>query len=116
MFTHLAADVLEFFGCWSAFAQQTDHGINHAAGVVVGGVGCVLQTGGGIDVGHFRLLLDRRESVDRPQLALQSGDVRRDIKAFPLQRRLIVGVLHVGDGLSDDAYFFCECIHVFIYV
>jgi hypothetical protein len=29
---------------------------------------------------------------------------------------LIVGVLHVGDGLSDDAYFFCECIHVFIYV
>ena len=100
---HLAADVLELFGSGRAFAQQSGHGINHAAGVVISTIGRGLQIGGGLDVGHFRFLLDGCERVDRPQLALQAGDMRRNVEVFRLQGRLVVGILHVGDGLSDNA-------------
>jgi hypothetical protein len=42
---------------------------------------------------------------------LQPGDVRRDIEILRLQRYLIVGILHIGDDLVDDANFFSECVH-----
>ena len=111
MLPHLAADVLEFFGLGRAFAQQAGHRINHAAGVVIRAVAGGVQIGSGLDVGHFILFLDWRERVDRPQLRLQPGDVRQHVEIFRLQRRLIVGILHIGDGLSDDADFFSECVH-----
>ena len=111
MVPRLAADVLKFLGGGRAFAQQTGHGINHSAGIVVGGITGGLQIRRGLDMRHLVFLLDRRKRAHCPQFPLQPGDVRRDIKIFRRQSRLVVGVLHVTDDLADDAYLFSKCVH-----
>jgi len=111
MSAHTAANGLEFARRRSAFAQQTHHGIHHSAGVVVSGVGRVLQIRSRLDMLHFQRLLFGSLVSHSLQFGLQPGDMRRGVKILRRQRRLIVGVLHVGDDFINDANFFSECVH-----
>jgi len=111
MVARLAADVLEFLGGGRAFAQQTGHGINHPAGIIVGGVSGLLHICRGLDMDDLVFPLDRRERVHGSQFRLQPGDVRRDVKFFRRQRRLVVRILHVSDDPGDDADLFRKCMH-----
>ncbi|MDE3068995.1 MAG: hypothetical protein KGJ60_15800 [Verrucomicrobiota bacterium] len=47
---------------------------------------------------------------DRLQLPPQPRDMRRHVKIFRREGRLIVAVLHVRDDFVDDADFFSECV------
>ena len=67
MIAHFAADALKLFGGGRALAQQAGHGVNHAAGIIVGGISRVLQLGGLGDVVHLDLLLLGRDLADRAQ-------------------------------------------------
>jgi len=111
MTAHTAADGLEFDGRRGAFAQQTHHGIHHAAGIVVSSISRILQIRGRLHVLHFQRLLFGRLIGDRFQFSLQPRDMRRGVEIFRRQRRLIVGVVHVGDDFINDANFFGECVH-----
>ena len=59
MLPHLATDIFELFGRRRAFAQQAGHGVNHAAGIIIGGIARVLQISGGLHGVRNALLKSR---------------------------------------------------------
>ena len=111
---HPAADGLQMVRGGRALAQQSAHGVNHAAGIVVSRITRVLQLGGFGHVIHFELFLLGRNFADGIQLRLQPEDVRQDVEIFRRQGRFVVGVFHVGDDLRDDADFFSLGMHVIL--
>lgn len=88
---HLAADVLKFFGGGRPFAEQTGHGVNHAAGVVLGGISGILQIRRGLDMGHLVFLLNRRERVHRVHSPCNRAICGATSKFFAVRAALLSG-------------------------
>ena len=110
---HLAAYGPQLLGFGRVFAKQAHHGVNRAAGVRIGVVGCGLHRNGLILLLHIQIFLEDGKVADTFNFALQPRDVRGRVEVFRLQRRLIVGVLHIGDDFVDDPDFFSDCVHRF---
>ena len=115
---HAAAQGLELSGFRGAFAQQTHHGVERAARVVVGVVGGGLHLGGFVLLLHFQKFLGLGKVAHGLELALQPRNVRGRVEILRRQRRLIVGVLHVAEtsSLTMPIFSGSVCIVFFILV